>query len=225
MARSAGARVDVIKTNEMQETNYTSNPINRCYFCKAELFKKLDALAQDRGFRVIAYGENADDAQQIRPGRSAAAEFQVLAPLKDVGLTKIEIRLLSRRMNLPTADAPAQPCLSSRIPHGTPVTIAALGMIEQAEALVRSFGFRVFRVRHQVEAERARARLEIAPEEMGNIPSLAPSLQTALRGDGYTEVLIEARGYRLSGRLAQSQARPNFTQLLLGRHTTVTIAP
>lgn len=189
-------RVEVVRTEEMSNPNYTSNPINRCYFCKAELFTKLDALARERGFWAIAYGENADDAQQVRPGRRAAAEFQALAPLKEVGLTKSEIRELSRAMNLPTADAPAQPCLSSRIPHGTPVTAAALGMIERAEAVVRSFGFRVFRVRHHLDGDRSRARVEILPNEMPKLNGVAESLLAALRDAGYDDALIDPRGYR-----------------------------
>ena len=180
----------------MRDPSYTSNPVNRCYFCKAELFAKLDELAKDRGFRSIAYGENADDAHQIRPGRKAAAEFSVLAPLKDVGLTKREIRLLSRVMGLPTADAPAQPCLSSRIPHGTPVTTAALAMVERAEAALRSLGFCIFRVRHQVEGERVCARVEIAPNEMSKSEPIAERLRGALRAVGYDDVLIDPRGYR-----------------------------
>src|SRR4029077_11720026 len=107
LARLLGAKVEVIQTREMENPSYTANPPNRCYFCKAELFVTLDSLAHSRGFRAIAYGENADDAHQIRPGRQAAEEFRVLAPLKEVGLTKSEIRLLSRALNLPTADAPA----------------------------------------------------------------------------------------------------------------------
>lgn len=196
LARQIRAQVEVIATDEMHDPTYTSNPVNRCYFCKAELFTKLDGLAKDRGFRAIAYGENADDARQVRPGRQAAAEFRVLAPLKDVGLTKSEIRALSRALHLPTADAPAQPCLSSRIPHGTPVTAAALSMIERAETAVRSFGFRVFRVRHQVEAEQIRARLEIAPNEMPKLDSLAKSLLAQLRAVGYDDAWIDPRGYR-----------------------------
>ncbi|MDQ3546370.1 MAG: ATP-dependent sacrificial sulfur transferase LarE [Verrucomicrobiota bacterium] len=196
LARRIGAQVEVIATDEMHDPAYTSNPVNRCYFCKAELFTKLDGLAKDRGFRAIAYGENADDARQVRPGRQAAAEFHILSPLKDVGLTKSEIRALSRALHLPTADAPAQPCLSSRIPHGTPVTAAALSMIERAEAAVRSFGFRVFRVRHQVEAEQIRARLEIAPNEMPKLDSLAESLLAQLRAVGYDDAWIDPRGYR-----------------------------
>lgn len=196
LAQEIGAAVEVIPTSEMENTDYTSNPINRCYFCKTELFAQLDRLAEARGFRAIAYGENADDALQVRPGRKAAVEFAVLAPLKEVGLTKSEIRELSRAMGLPTADAPAQPCLSSRIPHGTPVTAEALGMIERAEAIVRDFGFRVFRVRHYLAAGRPQARVEILPNEMLNLAGRSEALCSALREVGYADVLIDERGYR-----------------------------
>ena len=196
LGRSLGIKIEVIATSEMTDSNYTSNPINRCYFCKAELFRRLDFLAEERGFRAIAYGENADDARQIRPGRKAAAEFRVLAPLKEIGLTKSEIRALSRAMHLPTADAPAQPCLSSRIPHGTPVTAAALSMIERAEQTVRDFGFRVFRVRHHMSSNRPQARVEILPNEMALLDGLVAPLSVALREVGYDEVLIDPEGYR-----------------------------
>ncbi len=198
LARTLGALVEVVPTSEMDDPNYTSNPVNRCYFCKAELFTRLDALAKRRGFAAIAYGENADDAAQVRPGRRAAAEFQVIAPLKDAGLTKSEIRALSRALDLPTADAPAQPCLSSRIPHGTPVTAAALGMIERAENIVRGFGFRVFRVRHHVHDDQPHARVEILPQEMARLEGLSAELRGALREVGYTQVAIDPAGYRSS---------------------------
>lgn len=196
LASTMGAEIEVVGTREMENPHYTSNPVNRCYFCKTELFTELDALAQRRGFRAIAYGENADDASQIRPGRQAATEFRVLAPLQEVGLTKTEIRALARAIGLPTADAPAQPCLSSRIPHGTPVTPAALRMIERAEAVVRGFGFHVFRVRHHLEADRTRARLEVAPNEMPHLARVTGALHLALLGVGYDEVLVDPRGYR-----------------------------
>lgn len=198
LARQLPANVEVLRTEEMQNPDYASNPINRCYFCKAELFTKLDALARDRGFRAIAYGENADDALQVRPGRQAAAEFKVLAPLKEVGLTKSEIRILSRALRLPTADAPAQPCLSSRIPHGTPVTAESLQMIERAEAVVRSFGFRVFRVRHHAKENGVGARLEILPNEMANLANVQEALVSGVQAVGYGEVVIEPRGYAAS---------------------------
>jgi uncharacterized protein len=199
LAERLAARVEVVATDEVRDERYASNPVNRCYFCKAELFTKLDSLARERGFTAIAYGENADDMRQVRPGRLAAEQFQVLAPLRDAGLTKAEIRELSREMGLPTADAPAQPCLSSRIPHGTPVTIEALAMIERGEALVRSLGFKVFRVRHVVLDHEIRARVQIAPEEMPGIESVTESLVSGLRATGYDAVEIDPAGYRSPG--------------------------
>ena len=196
LAREIGAPVEVVRTDEMADNNYVSNPLNRCYYCKSELFACLDRLAAQRGFTAIAYGENADDARQVRPGSRAAAEFAVLAPLKQAGLTKLEIRALSRALGLPTADAPAQPCLSSRIPHGTPVSIEALAMIERGEAFVRRCGFRVFRVRHHVDAGGARARVQIAPAEMGRLPSVEAELRQGLAAVGYGTVEIDPEGYR-----------------------------
>ena len=195
LAEKIGAPVEVVRTEEFANPEYTANPPNRCYFCKAELFTKLDALAAARGFRAIAYGENADDMTQVRPGRQAAAEFSILGPLRDAGLTKTEIRELSRALDLPTADAPAQPCLSSRIPHGTPVTVEALAMIERGEAHVRSLGFRIFRVRHLADGP-PRARVQIAPEEMPRLPQLRAALEAGLLAAGYAAVEIDPAGYR-----------------------------
>ena len=192
LAEKLGAPVRVLPTEEMEDPNYVSNPPNRCYFCKAELFRKMDELARAEKFAAIAYGENADDALQVRPGREAASEFAVIAPLKHVGLTKEEIRAESRRMGLPTADIPAQPCLSSRIPHGTPVSIEALAMIERAEAFVRSLGFKVLRVRHIVEAGAPPAALvQVAADEFPKVPSVRDQLMSGLCAQGYREVRIE----------------------------------
>jgi len=199
LAERIGVPVEVVRTNELENPAYANNPVNRCYFCKAELFGRLESLAVERHFRAVAYGENADDMRQVRPGRQAAAEFSVVAPLRDAGLTKAEIRERSRELGLPTADAPAQPCLSSRIPHGTPVTVHALAMVEQGEAWVRSLGFRVFRVRHNVAADAGppKARVQIAPEEMPTLdPVLADRLSAGLRAVGYGEVEIDPAGYR-----------------------------
>jgi pyridinium-3,5-biscarboxylic acid mononucleotide sulfurtransferase len=197
LARGIGAQVEVVQTAELDNPSYASNPMNRCYFCKAELFTRLDALAAVRGFKAIAYGENADDMQQVRPGRQAAAEFSVIAPLRDAGLTKAEIRELSRALGLPTADAPAQPCLSSRIPHGTPVTVSALALVERGEAFVRSLGFKVFRVRHIVDAADApRARVQIAPAEMSRLSAVERALTAGLQEVGYASVEIDPDGYR-----------------------------
>ena len=195
LAAQIGAPVEVVRTEEFANPEYTANPPNRCYFCKAELFTKLDALAAARGFRAIAYGENADDMTQVRPGRQAAAEFSIIGPLRDAGLTKTEIRELSRALDLPTADAPAQPCLSSRIPHGTPVTVEALAMIERGEAHVRSLGFRIFRVRHLAGGPPC-ARVQIAPEELPRLPQFRAALEAGLLAAGYAAVEIDPAGYR-----------------------------
>ncbi len=140
--------VRVIQTQEFANENYTANPANRCYFCKHELFEELTPLAQAENFAVIAYGENASDIGDFRPGAQAAAEFQVRAPLKEVGLTKAEIRELSAQLGLPTADKPQMACLSSRVPYGETVTPEKLRMIEQAEYVLRDLGFHDVRVRH-----------------------------------------------------------------------------
>jgi len=196
LAKQIGASVEVIRTGEMENPDYASNPLNRCYFCKAELFDCMNQLAKARGFAAVAYGENADDPTHLRPGSLAAKEHSVLAPLRQAGLTKAEVRALSRQLGLPTADNPSSPCLSSRIPFGTPVTAEALGMVERAEALVRGFGFRVLRVRHIVEKEGPRARIQVAPEEMANLPPVQEQLTAGLLAIGYRAVEVDPNGYR-----------------------------
>ncbi len=197
LARAIGAPIEVVKTQEIDNPDYAANPPNRCYFCKAELFLTLDALARDRGYPAIAYGENADDMQQERPGRAAATEFRVLAPLRDAGLTKAEIRQFSREIGLPTADAPAQPCLSSRIPWGTPVTVDALAMVERAEEHIRSLGFRVFRVRHVVKQDAPPSALvQIAPAELPLLANVQADIERGVLAAGYALVQIDPGGYR-----------------------------
>lgn len=138
----------VVKTAEFDNESYLSNPNNRCYFCKHELFTELEPIARNEGFAVIAYGENASDVGDHRPGAQAAKEFQVRAPLKEAGLTKAEIRELSAQLGLPTADKPQMACLSSRIPYGERVTPEKLRMIEKAENVLRDLEFYEVRVRH-----------------------------------------------------------------------------
>jgi uncharacterized protein len=195
VARGFGAKVEIVQTDEINDPRYTANPINRCYFCKAELFQRLDMLVRERGYAAIAYGENADDPAHLRPGSQAAAEFSILAPLKQAGLTKADVRALSRELGLPTADAPAQPCLSSRIPHGTPVTSEALALVERGEAFVRSLGFRVFRVRY-LAGDPPMARLQIAPGEIEGLSALGDSIERGLRAAGFAGVEIDPSGYR-----------------------------
>jgi pyridinium-3,5-biscarboxylic acid mononucleotide sulfurtransferase len=192
VACTLGVRIEVIATREFENNLYVSNPPSRCYFCKAELFARMNALALERGFSAIAYGENADDPAHLRPGSRAAAEFAVLAPLKQAGLTKDDVRHLSRRYGLPTADLPAQPCLSSRIPHGTPVTREALSLVERGEEAVRSLGFRVFRVRYLAPSG---ARVQVAPDEMPAAACVRDKLFEVLRNVGFGFVEIDPKGY------------------------------
>jgi len=196
IAKAFGANIEVIVTTELEDPRYSSNPFNRCYFCKLELFTRMQGIAIARGFSTLAYGENADDAFQVRPGAEAAREFRVLAPLRMAGLTKAEIRFLSRERDLPTADIPAQPCLSSRIPHGTTVTRDALSMIERAEEFVRSCGFIVFRVRYVAAPNGSpTAKLQIDPAEIEKLVPLEETIREALRTIGFQNLLIDPKGY------------------------------
>jgi uncharacterized protein len=206
--------VRVVNTAEFEDTQYLANPVNRCYFCKHALFTRLEPLARELQFRVIAYGENASDVGDFRPGAQAAAEFQVRAPLKEVGLTKAEIRTLSAELGLPTADKPQMACLSSRIPYGESVTPAKLQMIEQAEYVLRDLGFHDVRVRHHElghgeaapgsaarEGEspaRSLARIEVGPGELPQLLEAGRSEQVsqALLRIGYAHVTVDLQGYR-----------------------------
>ncbi len=190
--------VRVIQTQEFANTNYTANPSNRCYFCKHELFEELTPLAKAEDFAVIAYGENASDTGDFRPGAQAATEFQVRAPLKEAGLTKAEIRELSAQLGLPTADKPQMACLSSRVPYGETVTPEKLRMIEQAEYVLRDLGFHDVRVRHHELQKQNLARIELAP---GEIPALLANGKLAAIGEqlkkiGYAHVTLDLQGYR-----------------------------
>lgn len=196
-----GFPLRVIRTHEFDNPQYLANPSNRCYFCKHELFTQLEPIARQEGFSVVAYGENASDVGDFRPGSKAAAEFQVRAPLQEVGLTKQEIRELSAELGLPTSDKPAMPCLSSRIPHGERVSTDKLRMIEQAEALLHDRGFRTVRVRHHETAAGALARIELGAAELSRLNGnqLPAETTVALIEFGYTQVVVDARGYRQGG--------------------------
>jgi pyridinium-3,5-biscarboxylic acid mononucleotide sulfurtransferase len=172
--------VRVVKTQEFQNPNYTANPTNRCYFCKHELFTELEPIARGEKFAVIAYGENASDVGDFRPGAQAAKEFQVRAPLKEVGMTKAEIREYSAQLGLPTADKPQMACLSSRIPHGEAVTPVKLRMIEAAEYVLRDLGFYDVRVRHhELGGERAEGEKSEGGGRKAEFGRLIPSLRSS----------------------------------------------
>lgn len=202
--RQLGVRHEFIETHEMENPKYRANAADRCYFCKDELFTALDVMAQERGFAVVAYGVNADDTLDFRPGHRAATEHRVLAPLLDAGLHKADIRLLSQRAGLPTWDRPASACLASRLPYGTEVTPERLALVERAEAALRELGFRQFRVRLHDKL----ARIEIAPEEMPRAlsPEMVASISTRLKAAGFTYVALDLEGYR-QGSLNESLTR------------------
>ncbi|MCC7353327.1 MAG: ATP-dependent sacrificial sulfur transferase LarE, partial [Anaerolineae bacterium] len=160
LARWIGVRHLFVETHELDNPNYAANPSNRCYFCKSELYDVLVPIAAQRGYRFILDGNNADDVGDFRPGQQAAREHGVRSPLKEAGFTKAEIRTLARQLGLPNWDKPAMACLSSRIPYGQAVTVPALRQIDEAEAFLRSLGFRQLRVRHHDNL----ARLEVEPE-------------------------------------------------------------
>jgi uncharacterized protein len=212
LARQFQFPVRVIRTREFEDASYLANPENRCYFCKHELFTELAPLAKAEALAVIAYGENASDLGDFRPGAQAAAEFQVRAPLKEARLTKADIRALSAQLGLPTADKPQMACLSSRIPYGEAVTPQKLNMIEQAENVLRDLGFYDVRVRHH-ELRRAElrstldpqpsavfhlARIEVGPAEMRKFLENGTSIRVAeaLKQIGYAHVTLDLQGYR-----------------------------
>jgi uncharacterized protein len=205
--------VRVVRTAEFDNPSYLANPTNRCYFCKHELFEELEPLAKAEGFAVVAYGENASDIGDFRPGAQAAKEFQVRAPLKEAGLTKAEIRELSAQLGLPTADKPQMACLSSRIPYGEAVTPQKLGMIEQAEYVLRDLGFYDVRVRHhELGTKLWLARIEVGPNELPRLltDGLSARVAEELKRIGYTHVTVDLQGYR-RGSLNEVAAKPGAT--------------
>lgn len=206
-ARQAGLCHEWIETGEFDNPLYVANNPDRCYHCKDELFARMESLARERGFAALAYGVNADDTRDFRPGHRAAAEHRVLAPLLDARLTKAEVRFLSRRARLPTWDRPASACLSSRVPYGTAVTPETLARIERGEAVLRGLGFRQFRVRDHGRL----ARIEIAADELPRALTveMARQLVDLFKPLGYDWVTLDLEGYRqgsLNAALRNSRA-------------------
>ncbi len=194
IAEAVGAEHVVIDTNEFDDPNYTSNPTNRCYFCKTTLYEHLTRFIRDRGLSAIVNGTNVDDLGDYRPGIQAAREYGVRCPAAESGLTKADVRELSRRLHLTTFDKPASPCLSSRIPYGETVTSKKLRMIETAEAFLRNQGFRECRVRHYGNT----ARIEVPLSEMSRLdgPTTWQPLEAFLKTLGYESVEVDPRGFR-----------------------------
>jgi uncharacterized protein len=181
-----------LDTRELDDPRYAANPTNRCYFCKAELWTQLTAVARKRGLRAVIDGSNADDRSDHRPGTRAAREHGVRSPLQEAGLTKDDIRIASRSLDLPTWDQPASPCLASRLPYGIAVTRDRLRQVEEAEIVLRGHGFGEFRVRHHGDA----ARIEVVPSEIARALALSTEIVAAIRPLGFDHVLLDVEGYR-----------------------------
>jgi len=199
LGRKFNFPVHVIATQEFSNDAYLANPHNRCYFCKQALFSEMLPLARKLNFSTIAYGENASDAGDFRPGSLAAQEFDIHAPLKEAGLSKSEIRQLSAELGLPTADKPQMACLSSRIPHGEVVTEEKLRMIEVAEVFLRNEGFYDLRVRHHEMKSGALARIELGPGEISSLLGRQETMERIVAGLkqlGYLFVTVDLLGYR-----------------------------
>ncbi|MDW8120272.1 MAG: ATP-dependent sacrificial sulfur transferase LarE [Chloroflexota bacterium] len=194
LAQQFGFRHRLVQTHEVDDPRYRANSPLRCYFCKTELYTVLRPLAQAEGLAWILNGTITDDLGDYRPGLQAAREHGVRAPLAEAGLSKAEVRALSRARGLPTWDKPAMACLSSRIPYGTPVSVEALQRIGRAEAVVRSLGFRQVRVRHHESI----ARIEVEPADIPRLvePGVRTRVVEALKALGYRYVTVDLVGYR-----------------------------
>jgi len=193
IAKQLGARHREIVSEELDIPEFNHNPRNRCYYCKKELFGKLRGIADKEGLIHVLDGTNIDDRSDHRPGRQAASELGVLSPLEEAGLTKQDIRQLSRQLGLPTWDKPACACLSSRFPYGTAITHERVKQVGQAEEALRKLGFRVLRVRYHD----AVARLELGPEEFEQaVGMLREDVTTIIKAAGFTYVSVDLQGYR-----------------------------
>lgn len=202
LARQLGARHLLASTAELDDPRYAANPVNRCYFCKTEMYGKAVSEAARLGIPHILDGFNLDDRGDMRPGRKAARELGVRSPLESLGFTKRDIRAAARRIDLPVWDKPALACLSSRFPYGTEITPDRLGRVARCERILRERGFRVHRVRYHG----ALARIEVAPEEIGRLTETAlfEDVARGFRKEGFERVTVDPRGYR-QGSLNEKQ--------------------
>ena len=194
VVREFGFNHEIVQTEEFENPSYRANNADRCYFCKDELYGKLESIAATRGIEWIVDGSTTDDLDDFRPGRQAAKQHAVRSPLIEAGLSKSEVRELSERAGLPTWDKPASPCLSSRIAYGTTVTIERLSKVDRGEEILREFGFREFRVRHHDTL----VRLEIAPAEMDRVlkKDVIEQLAARFRELGFKYVTLDLQGFR-----------------------------
>ena len=193
-ASAIGVVPRIVATAELDDPRFAGNPANRCYFCKGELYGKLSAIAREEGYAVVLDGTNADDLGDYRPGSRAAGEHHVRSPLVEVRASKADVRVLARRLGLPSAEKPAMPCLSSRFPYGAGITPAKLSQVEAGEAWLRSRGFRDVRVRHHGDL----ARIEVEREAVARLlePTLFEECERALLGLGFHRVVVDPQGFR-----------------------------
>jgi pyridinium-3,5-biscarboxylic acid mononucleotide sulfurtransferase len=193
-AAQMGVPLIRLETHELEDERYVANDLNRCYFCKTELFSRLEPLAKQYNLRYIAYGINQDDTGDFRPGQRAAREFGVRGPLKEAGMGKQDIRAVAKALGVPVWDKPAMACFSSRIPYGSRVDVASLGMIYKAEKVLRDLGFRQLRVRHHDKI----ARIEVERSELPRLidEDISRQVTDGLREIGYLYVTVDLQGYR-----------------------------
>ena len=208
-ARALGAAHELLGTSELADERYASNPANRCYFCKSELYGRLIESAHARGFDTIADGLNADDLAEIRPGRQAASEHGVCSPLAEAAFTKAEVRALAQRLELPVWDKPAMACLSSRFPTGTTITEDLLARVERAEDVLVAAGFLDCRVRHHGDI----ARIEIPPDDFAPLLRVREAIVADVRAAGYRYVVLDLAGY-VRGGVADLPVHTNVIDLV-----------
>jgi len=209
MAKDIGIEVQTVEPNEMADARYKANDANRCFYCKNHLYEVLTKIAKEQNFNYVLCGHNIDDNRDYRPGNRAAESFSVRAPLAEAGMSKKDIRQLSREMNLPTADIPASPCLASRIDYGLEITEQRLRQVEQAEDFLRTLGLVEFRVRHHDQV----ARIEVHPEDIDRITA-EPARSTIvkkLKSLGFKFITVDLQGFR-SGSL--NEPLPNIEKAL-----------
>ncbi len=204
LASVLGARHILVETHELDDPRYAANPVNRCYFCKSEVYGKAVEIASQEGIPYVLDGTNKDDRGDMRPGRKAARELGVRSPLDELGFTKPEIRHSARELELPVWDKPALACLSSRFPFGVEITPERLTQVARCESVLRQLGFRVFRVRYH----EAVARIEVGSDEIGRVLSaeVRETIDGRFRQEGFSYVAVDLRGYR-SGALNSAKAR------------------
>lgn len=212
LAQRMGARHKYIETGEIHNAQYMENNPRRCYYCRTELYTRLKQVAKDEELAWICEGGIMDDASDYRPGMVAIRENGVRSPLKDAGLTKAEVRDLSRRLGLATAEKPSLACLSSRFPYGDHITVEALKQVEQAEDFIRTFGIRQFRVRHHKNL----ARIEVEQDDFTMILAHHDAITEHLKTLGYTYVTLDLQGYRTGSmnEVLNQQTQPVFEELL-----------